>query len=76
MNITILTVDVEWDALADGGRHVVGGDAHVGAHHLPSDSVQAQRLAVVRVHFCATVANANDTELYIITAEYGRERER
>jgi len=46
-----LTVDVERNSFADGGRDVVGGDAHVSGHHLASDPVKAQSLAVIRLDF-------------------------
>lgn len=46
-----LTVDVERNSFADGGRDVVGGDAHVSGHHLAGDPVEAQSLAVIRLDF-------------------------
>ena len=45
-----LTVDVDLDSLADGGRNVIGGDAHERAHVLPSDLGQGQPLALPRGH--------------------------
>ena len=40
----ILTVDAELDRLADGGRHPVVGDAHVGAHLTAGHLVQVDGL--------------------------------
>ena len=42
-----LTVDVEADPLADGGRDVVAGDAEVGPHLRPAHPRQAQVLPLV-----------------------------
>lgn len=50
--VTWLTFDVERDAFADGRRYVIGGDAHVSAHHLPRHAVKTQLLALVRIHIC------------------------
>ena len=41
----MLTVDVEDDPLGDGGRHVVGGDAEVGAHLATLDLSHLEDLA-------------------------------
>ena len=43
---TVLTVDVEPDILADGGRDAVPGDAHVDAHVEARHTVQAQHAAL------------------------------
>ena len=39
-----LTVNVQHDPLADRGRHVVGGDAHEGAHVPAADTEEGQDL--------------------------------
>jgi hypothetical protein len=42
--LIVLTVDVELDNLADGGRDAVLGHAHVGSHLAPRDAVQEQHV--------------------------------
>ena len=43
---TVLTVDVEPDILADGGRDAVPGDAHVDAHVEAGDAVESKDAAL------------------------------
>jgi hypothetical protein len=38
----VLTVDADFDSLADGGRDAVGGDTQVGAHIEATDAGQLQ----------------------------------
>ena len=45
--LTLLTVHVETDPLADGGRDVVPGDAEVGPHLRPAGPGDGQVLALV-----------------------------
>lgn len=48
-----LTLHTERDALADRWRHIVGGNAQVGAHLSPFQAQQPQRGAIVGFH-CIT----------------------
>jgi hypothetical protein len=41
---TVLTVDVELENLADGGRDAVLGHTHVRSHLAPRDTVQEQHV--------------------------------
>ena len=43
-----LTVDIDFDSLADCGRDLVGGDAEECAHVLPADLGQGHLLALPR----------------------------
>ena len=62
-----LTVDVEADPLADGGRNVVAGDAEVGPHLRPPHPRQAQVLPLVlgeaRPVAVATISNQTMSEM-------------
>ncbi len=42
--LIVLTVDVELENLADGGRDAVLGHAHVRSHLAPRDTVQEQHV--------------------------------
>ncbi len=42
--VVLLTVDVELENLADGGRDTVLGHAHVRSHLAPRDAVQEQHV--------------------------------
>ncbi len=42
--LIVLTVDVELENLADGGRDAVLGHAHVRSHLAPRDAVQEQHV--------------------------------
>ena len=48
--LKFLTIDVETDPLADGGRDVVAGDAEVGPHVLAPHPVDLQRVPGPDVH--------------------------
>lgn len=48
---TKLTIDIEYNSLADGWRDVIGGNAEEGAHLPPVHAPQGQGAAHVALHW-------------------------
>jgi hypothetical protein len=61
--LRVLTVNADFDPLADSGWNSVGGDAQVGAHVEATDARQIQHFTFVFDHWNRYIEHACVTEL-------------